>query len=483
MNKLEGQSMQRRDFLRNLAAGSLAIGHGATWLSNSAQAQTSSGYRALIGIFLYGGNDGLNMVTPIDDSVARHSYTRYKTVRGDLALPNTGAGALVPLTGSPFSLHPSLSPLASIWNERALALVHNVGPLAQPMTQAQFVAWRNQNDPTQVPDNLYSHSDQQMLWENGSTEQLRRTGWGGLLAEQLGFKQVVSVSGNTRFGGGNSGSELVLPGNAGGSFGLDGFNNDPRSTARRAALDVLLNASSSNAFHATMAQQQRTALDMSARLGSILKQQPGDAGANAALSTAFNNLAPPYDGQLPQQLYQIAKLLDARSSLGGDSNLFFASMDGFDTHSGQLGGHAALMIQMGNGIAALWNAIKALGLANQVTIFTMSDFGRTFKPNSSAGTDHAWGNEHLVIGGSVNGQASYGTYPSLELGGPDDAADPKNPWEFQGRWIPTTAVSQYGGELARWLRPSIDTASLSALFPRNAAFNAVAPLGLMKAAA
>lgn len=471
--------MKRRQFLRRLAAASMAIGHGASWINSAAHAQTS-GYRALIGIFMYGGNDGLNTIAPIDDSVPRHSYTKYKTVRAGLALPDTGAGALVPLAGSPFGLHPSLSALAPIWTERALALIHNVGPLAQPMTQAQFVAWRSQNNSALVPDNLYSHSDQQMLWENGSTDQLRRTGWGGLLAEQIGFNQVVSLGGNTRFGGGASGSELVLPETSGANFGLNGFSTDAKSTERRAALDALLNATSSNIVHTTLAQQQRNALDMSARLSAILKQKPTDAGANAQLAAAFNNLTGPNDGRLSKQLYQIAKLLAGRATVGGDSHVFFASIDGFDTHSNQLSGHAALMTQLGNGIASLWEAIKALGLADQVTIFTMSDFGRTFKPNSSAGTDHAWGNEHFVIGGAVNGQADYGSYPTLELGGVDDAADPNKPWEFQGRWIPRIAVSQYGAELARWLRPSLDTQTLSTLFPRHAAFAAAPALGFMK---
>jgi uncharacterized protein (DUF1501 family) len=474
----------RREFFKQMAgaASAVSVGAGVTMATTTDANAQSSDYRALVCLFLFGGNDGLNTVIPIDDSVAASGYTQYAATRQGLALPRgTAAGNIVPLTGSRFGLHPSLAPLASIWDDGAMAIVHNVGPLARPMTQAQYVQWRDQNNATLVPESLFSHSDQQRQWENGNTTSLAQTGWGGLAAEQLDFKQVVSFAGNTRFGGGTRNNELALP-EPGGSFGLSGYWNGAQPNARRAALNALIGESSSNVMHTVLTTKQKQALELSAKLESTIKLKPGDTGSNALINTAFNNLAAPNSSRLSKQLYQVAKMVEAngRAALGGTRHIYFVSLGGFDTHSNQLGQHAGLLSDIGNSVSAFYKSLKALGLADKVTLFTASDFGRTFKTNSSGGTDHAWGNEQLVIGAGVNPKAMVGQYPNLTLGGPNDAADPSKNWEFQGRWIPSIGVTQYAGSLLRWLNPQMDiTAALPGLSGFGGA--AGANIGLMKA--
>jgi uncharacterized protein (DUF1501 family) len=469
---------ERRGFLRSLAGGAatISLGSGASMFAPiDAQAQ-SSDYKALVCLFLFGGNDGMNMVVPMDDSVAGSGYSQYSSVRGALALPSN---ALQPLSNSRFGLHPGLAPLTSVWDDNAMAVVHNVGPLAKPMTQAQYVTWRKQNDASLVPESLFSHSDQQRQWENAATTTISQTGWGGLAAEQNDFNQVVSFAGNTRFGGGTRNNELVLP-EPGGNFGLSGYWSGTQPNARRAALEALMNESVGNVIHTSYANQQRSALDLSKKLEAIVKLKPGDAGSSSILNSAFSNLAAPNNTRLAKQLYQVAKMVESgRTALGGTRHIYFVSLGGFDTHSAQLGAHATLMADIGRSVAAFYAALKSMGMADKVTLFTASDFGRTFKPNSSGGTDHAWGNEQLVIGTGVNPKALIGQYPNLTLGGINDAADPTKSWEFQGRWIPSVSVTQYAGSLLKWLNPQ---ANLATVLPGLAAFNSVggANIGLMK---
>jgi uncharacterized protein (DUF1501 family) len=476
----------RRQFLHQLAGlsttgGLASLGAGASMMALPQVAHAQSDYRALVCLFLFGGNDGLNTIVPMDDSVANAGYSRYSTVRGALALPRgSGANALVPLSGSRFGLHPSLAPLSSVWDDNGMAIVHNVGPLARPMTQAQYVQWRELQDSTFVPEGLFSHSDQQRQWENARSITNSTTGWGGLAAEQLDSRQVVSFAGNTRFGGGARNNELVLP-EPGGSFGLNGYWNGAQPNARRAALMSLMNENPGHLTHNALANQQRMGIELSGRLETTLKLRPGEAGSNSTLNTAFGQLAAPYNTRLSRQLYQVAKMVEGtgRAALGGTRHIFFVSLGGFDTHAGQLTTHANLLADMGRSVAAFYNALKALGLSDKVTLFTASDFGRSFKTNSSAGTDHAWGNSHIVIGNGVNAKAMVGQYPELTLGGPNDAADPTKPWEFQGRWIPGTGLTQYSGALLRWLSPSID---LTSVLPGLNAFGGVngANIGLMR---
>lgn len=461
--------MTRRHFLRQMSA-LLPLGGGGLLYSGGADAQ-STGYRALVCVFLHGGNDGLNSFPPIDGA----GYNRYAAVRRDVALPQ---GSILPLNASQ-GLHPGLAALKPVWDEQKMALVHNVGPLARPLTQAQYLAWRESNDATRVPESLFSHADQQALWETSAASKVIRPGWGGRLMEATGGSPVMSFAGNARFGSGSSSQNLVLPG-PGSGFDINGYWNGSQPNARRAALNSLVASAGGNTLQAAFAAGQQSAFDTGARLSTILKQAPANGAADASnpeLSAAFGNLAGTMNNGLAQQLYQVAKMIKNRATVGGNRHLYFVALGGFDFHDNQLARQAVLMTSLGGALAAFHNAMKAIGTSDAVTLFTESDFGRTFKPNASGGTDHAWGNEHLVIGGAVLGGQAYGTYPSLVLGGPDDAGVAS--WEQQGRWIPGLSVDQYAATLASWFAPDLGN-GLDAVLPNLANF-ASRNIGFMRA--
>jgi len=437
----------RRQWLKHVGAA-LGTGSMASLVPLTAQAQ--SGYKALVCVFLFGGNDGLNMVVPSD--AGRHA--EYAGVRGSLALARSG---LVPLAGVNYGLHPAMAALGSAWSSGHLAPVFNVGPLARPLTKAQYRSLPASSPD--VPDNLFSHSDQQALWETASASVLTRTGWGGRAAAALSANMpVVSVGGNARFGISANGAPLVLP-EPGGVFGLQGMDGTWAPTvARNNAVRALYTGSHANAMLNQFAVEQRSAFEMSDRLGALVRVRPGDAAAVAAIDQAFAPITTEgrVNTPLGRQLYQVAKLVHGHGVLGSNRQLFFAGQGGYDTHGNQVsasnaagGQHAQLLQVLAEAMACFHNAMVAIGMGNAVTLFTQSDFGRTFRPNNSLGTDHAWGNHQLVLGGAVQGGQTYGTYPSLQLGGADDVG--QNSWELHGRWIPTTSVDQYAATLLRWL--------------------------------
>jgi uncharacterized protein (DUF1501 family)/uncharacterized protein (DUF1800 family) len=456
-------TLARREFLRRTSALGAALGLGGTsLLPTLAQAQTS-GYRALVCVFLYGGNDGCNTIVPTDSE--RH--TAYSGVRAGLAIPRS---ALVPLPGIEFGLHPALSALAPVWAEGRLAPVFNVGPLFAPLTKAQYRAASASSDL--IPDNLFSHSDQQTLWETATTNAMERTGWGGRTAQTMALANpVISVGGNGRFGLSSTATPLVLP-EPGQTFGAHMLQPQDTWTPymlRKQAIESLYAQSPDLLLAGAYQAQQRDAFSISARLGALVRRQPGEAGGNAVLDAAFAPIMTNgrINTPLGRQLYQIAKLIDGRSTVQGNRQVFFAQLGGFDTHGNQVaqsatdGEHARLLKTLGDALACFHNALKAIAMADAVTTFTQSDFGRTFKPNNSAGTDHAWGNHHLVLGGAVRGARTYGTYPTLALGGPDDVGVQN--WELQGRWIPTTSVDQYAATLLSWF--GMPAAQLDAVLP------------------
>ena len=445
-------SIARRRWMKR-SGTTLAAALGAGTVGNllSVRPAYAADYKAAVCIFLYGGNDGMNMIVPTDTA----RYNQYAGVRAGLAIPKAN---LVPLAGVNFGLHPSMSALSTAWADGKLAPVFNVGPLVQPLTKAQYRA-ATANDEI-LPDSLFSHSDQQILWETGSGSSLTRTGWGGRAAETLAtVNPVISVAGTARFGLSTLQTPLVLPGPGAtfGAYGLQASDTWAPQVARKAAIDSLYAQAQDVALANAYTAAQRDGFAMSARLGALVKTAPGDPGANAAIDAAFASIttAGKINTPLGNQLYQLAKLIAGNAVVQGNRQLFFASMGGFDTHGNQLvtgspleGDHARLLKQLGDALAAFYAALKALGLSDAVTTFTQSDFGRTFAPNSSTGTDHAWGNQHLVLGGAVKGGKTYGTYPELVLGGADDVG--QNSWELQGRWIPTTAVDQYAATLLGW---------------------------------
>lgn len=475
-NSLEAMSLNRRRWLQ-FTGSTLAGALGATSLSALVQspANAQAGYKALVCVFLYGGNDGLNTIVPTDTS----RYNQYQGVRGALALPRS---SLLGLAGTDFGLHPSLSALAGVWADQGLAPVFNVGPLQAPLSKAEFRSLPASD--ARIPDNLFSHSDQQVLWEAASSRVIERTGWGGRAASAMGTTNpVISVGGNGRFGLSALDTPLVLP-EPGGTFGLQGMSSTTWApeVERKRALEALYASTGGHVLLDRYAAQQRDALDMSVRLGALVKLRPGDV-PSSVIDTAFAPIT--VDGRIStgigRQLYQVAKLVEGRVTVQGDRQIFFAQQGGYDNHSGQIaatsleGEHARLLQALGDAMACFYGAMKAIGMGDSVTLFTQSDFGRTFAPNSSSGTDHAWGNHHLVMGGAVQGGTTYGSYPELVLGGPDDVG--QQSWELHGRWIPKLSVDQYAATLLGWFGAS--DGQLDGILPNLRNFGSARRIGFL----
>jgi len=477
--------MDRRTFLR--AGGALAaLGGGVIALP----AEAAASFRALVGVMLYGGNDGMNTVVPLDSR-----FSVYSAVRGALALKTAAdtdhvLGPIVPIGSGDYGLHPRLAALKTAADAGQLGHVFNVGPLVRPTTRADFSAWRALNDPTKLPEALFSHSDQQKLWQNGAgrTEgsSIGATGWGARMADRAPAG-IYSFTGNSRFGAGSRSSALILPGPGSSMRGGLGAWQPAATWAPavkfNAAFLSTMNAPNGDPLFQAFAKLRNNALGAVDRLGTLIAATPtAPVAAYAAIDAAFTRSYPcgtttitAYAGALGKQLYQVAKMIADHAAVGGTRHIYIVALGGFDTHGNQPTTQADLLSQVGVALASFSEAMTTLGLNDAVTSFTMSDFGRTFKPNTSSGTDHAWGNTQLVLGGAVNGGA-WGTYPELTLGGPDDAGIDR--WEQQGRWIPTTSVDQYAATLGRWL--GLSDAALAAVFPNLANFG-VRTLGFMKA--
>lgn len=462
---------QRRRMLGGLARGLVAtpaLTGASFWSAGEAHAQ--SDYRALVCVYLAGGNDGLNMTPPAE----RAAHDRYAAVRQHVAI---GRDQLISLDGRN-GLHPAMRTLKPAWDQGRMALVHNVGPLARPLTLAQYQAWRNDSDASRMPQKLFSHSDQRLLWENAGSESIAlKGGWGGRLMEALGAGQVLSFGGNSRFGSGIIQGDLALPG-PGTELKIEGYFDNEPNAPRRAALTKVLASGASHDLVRHYGAFQTAAISRSATLGPLLAQGPSNGGADPAnpdLSQAFGHLSGAMGHSLAQQLYQVAKLIKHRGSVGGTRHLYFVLLGGFDNHQAQPYLHSVLLEQVATACSAFDQAMEALGLGRQVTLFTESEFGRTFKPNAGQGTDHGWGNSQFVLGGAVRGGTAFGAYPSLVLGGDDDAA--VNAWEQQGRWIPTVSVTQYASTLIDWFSPGLGKASV---LPLLSAFGNATNLGFMR---
>jgi len=443
----------RRHFVQR-AAALTAIGLGARLnlvdFVSEAHAQSTTDYRALVCVFLFGGNDGNNTVIPYDTA----GYAQYSAVRSSSSGIQLTQASLLPIqpisSATPYGLHPNLPELQALFNQRKLAILANVGTLVQPTTKAQYVAGK-------VPLSLYSHSDQQAQWQSSVSNVASGTGWGGRIADTLsplnaqsGFPVVTSLGGSVLFTIGKASTPLSIP--VSGSFALSGYSASAASNARLAALRQFLASGSSNSYVNAANAIGNQALNLSTTMNPIL------ANTNSTVAPIFAQFT---NNSVASALYQIAKTIEARAATGAKRQIFFVGLGNFDTHSDQLPVEGNLLAELSPALKAFYDATVALGVSSQVTTFTLSDFGRTFQPASGAGTDHAWGNHHVIIGDAVKGGDMYGQYPTLALGGPSDA-------EGRGRWIPTTAVDQYGATLAKWF--GVQAADLPFVFPNLAQF-------------
>ncbi len=412
-----------------------------------ALAQNGPDYRALVCVFLFGGNDSNNMIVPTDDV----NFQAYTSIRGPIALATTDLTAPTSdaATGAPYSFHGKLPDLASLFASKELAVVANVGPLVQPLTRAQYQA---QQAP--IPSNLFSHLDQQQTWQTSIAQGRSPTGWAGRVADYIesqhlnssGFPPFFSVAGNVQMGTGLQTQPVAI--SPGGSLQLTGFNTSAASQTRFNALVNLLNLPSGvslvQAANKMLANSINDATALSTALASA-----------APLKTAFPNTS------IGQQLKQVAQIISVQSSLGMRRQIFFCSIGGFDTHTSEIATHNQLYPQLSPAIAAFYNATQELNLAENVTLFTESDFSRTFQPTSGNGSDHGWGSHQMVLGGAVQGGQIYGKFPTFALGGPDDT-------DTRGRWIPTISIEQYGATLCTWF--GIPANVLPTIFPNLANF-------------
>lgn len=434
--------MKRRDFLKVAGASAGVLGAMGKFGEMNALASTTAPYQAMVCIYLAGGNDSNSMVIPI--TTAQQNYGLYATARGSLAQPQASLQQIQ--NGSDvYGLHPLMPELAALYNAGNAAVIANVGMLVQPTTPQIF---QSQNLAL-LPSQLFSHSDQTNQWQSAIPNGTTPTGWGGRVEDTMQtsynsaatFTPITSTSGCGLFCTGQSTFAATVP--VGGASLLQG------SAATLGGLQQLMQ------FDNGLKLVQAANANFSRGVGF-------SSALNAALQTAV--VKTPFPATLlGQQLQTVAKIMSIRSKLGVSRQIFFCLLGGFDTHGAQAPNQDPLLQQLSQAVAAFYTATGEVGTAANTVTFTASEFGRTLQPNGNAGTDHAWGSHHLVIGqgasagGPLYGGQFYGQFPSLVLGGPDDA-------NTRGTLVPTTSVDQYSATMAQWFGLT-DPTSLNQVFP------------------
>ena len=446
----------KRQFIRSatglsLAAGSLVASRlgsslavslaGIAALASQSAHAASSEYRALVCLYLAGGNDAHNWVIPIDTS----GFSDYVKARSNLAMPASSLANLAPsprqAIGRIFGMPTDLAPMRDLYESRQMAVVANVGPLLRPTSRAQYDAG------AALPPKLYSHNDQASNWQSLAPEGAR-SGWGGrigdlfLSANGNPVFTTVSASGNAIFLSGNNATQYQI--GTSGAVGIGGLND--RSTLGSTSVSAAIRRTQfdpgDNLFQAEVTRivkRSSEAFDVLAGVLSKVNVAPIVSNPIVLSNGATVAIA---QAPLARQLRAVAQMIGAAPTLGMRRQVFMVSMGGFDSHGNQMRDAPALMATVAQSISYFMATMRSMGLANNVTLFTASDFGRTLTSNGS-GTDHGWGNHHFVVGGAVRGGDIYGRFPITALGTSDDLGS--------GRMLPSTSVTEYAATLARWM--------------------------------
>ncbi|MEO0794315.1 MAG: DUF1501 domain-containing protein [Verrucomicrobiota bacterium] len=456
--------LSRRQFLGQ--ASCAAVGSTALFstllnlrMANTAAAQSvapAGDYKALVCLFLAGGADSYNFLVPHGQT----EYDQYAQVRADLALPRAD---LLPLTpaqsiGMDLGLHPGLAELQTMFQDGNLAWVSNVGTLIEPVTLQQY-----ENELVNLPLGLYSHADQIKQWQTSIPQNGEAIGWGGRTADLLHslnnnerISMNISIAGSNTWQNGNNTFQYTIGTN--GSQGLDRYDWDWNAyPARGAAIDSQMDLEYQNLFKKTFVQSNRNALEAHEQFSAAVE--------GISFTTEFP------DNYLGAQLHMVARTIAARELLGMRRQTFFVQFGGWDHHDEVLNNMAGMAPVISQSVGAFFSALAEINEVDNTTLFTASDFGRTLTSNGE-GSDHAWGGNHFVAGGAVNGQNIYGTYPELYQGNTLDTG--------RGRLIPTTSVDEYFAELALWF--GVSPQDLSTVLPNIGNFytpGANGPIGMM----
>ena len=439
------KTLNRRDFLvaSGAAATTFAATPGISFAQGMGGGAPFSDYRALVCVFLFGGNDSFNMLVPRSNA----EYAVYAQSRQNLAIDQADLLAINPAVpdGVDYGIHPSMPGLHGLFEAGAAAFVNNVGPLIEPTTKDQYFS-----GSVALPPQLFSHNDQQDQWQSLKGITQSATGWAGRMADliRLSASDQRMATNASLFGSNllQSAEETVayVMGPSG-PVSFAGFSSDPNQPGwlQREAFRRLLDVDYGSVYERAFADVQRRAIDAVDDINAAL-----DDASLPPITTPFPQ------SQLGAQLQTVARLVNARNLLGMNRQVFFVAAGGFDSHDNQNQDQPNLLGGVSDAMTAFYDAMVELNVSDQVTQFTQSDFGRTLTSNGD-GTDHAWGGNQLVIGDAVDGRRLFGNYPLLEIGGDEDVGG--------GRFIPSTSADQYAATLAAWW--GIDDADLEIVAP------------------